>query len=69
MTQSFTNKSFDDRVTGYETKDAQLVNLYLPHNATYLQKINPFEPNKVILKKSSGEIIELFNFEGTKYRY
>ncbi len=51
------------------TEDAQLINLYLPHDANYIQKIDLKEPNKVILKKANGKEIVLCNFEGKKNRY
>jgi uncharacterized membrane protein len=51
------------------TEDAQLINLYLPPNANYIQKINLQEPNKVILKKTNGKELVLCNFEGKKNRY
>jgi uncharacterized membrane protein len=49
--------------------DAQYLNLYLPKDATYIQKININEKNRLILKKTNGELIELFDFEGQKYRF
>jgi 4-amino-4-deoxy-L-arabinose transferase-like glycosyltransferase len=67
---SFTNGTYAD----FEKKtisylDAQMVNLYLPKEALYTQKMNPSEPDKVILKRKNGESITLFDFEGKKYRY
>jgi Dolichyl-phosphate-mannose-protein mannosyltransferase len=53
----------------YSIKDAQLCNFYLPKTATYIQRIDRNEPNKVILKKANGSQQVLFNFEGQKYRY
>jgi uncharacterized membrane protein len=49
--------------------DAQFMNVYLPKNATYIQRIDRNEPNKVILKKANGSQQVLFDFEGQKYRY
>jgi 4-amino-4-deoxy-L-arabinose transferase-like glycosyltransferase len=49
--------------------DAQLVNMYLPKQATYLQRVDPQEPNRLMLHRKSGERILLFDFEETKYRY
>ena len=49
--------------------DAQMVNVYLPKDAQYLQKMNPKEPNKVILKRNDGTVLELFDFKGKTYRY
>ncbi len=53
----------------YSVKDAQLCNFYLPKTATYIQRIDRYEPNKVILKKANGSQQVLFDFEGQKYRY
>ena len=50
--------------------DAQLVNVYLPHDARYIQRIDPGEPNRIVLVKGqTGRKILIFNFEGSKYRY
>lgn len=49
--------------------DAQYLNLYLPKKANIPQKIDVNEPDKVFLKKGSGEKVLIFDFEGTKYRY
>jgi hypothetical protein len=49
--------------------DAQFMNVYLPKTATYIQRIDRNEPNKVILKKANGSQQVLFDFEGQKYRY
>lgn len=50
--------------------DAQLVNLYLPKTANFQQRINPIEPNLLILwQKSTQKPKVIFNFEGLKYRY
>ena len=49
--------------------DAQYVNLYLPHDAEYVQTINVFEPNKILLKKTNGTSIEIFDFKGDTFRY
>ncbi len=49
--------------------DAQYVNLYLPHDADYIQTVDSLEPNKIILKKSNGNKIEIFDFKGDTFRY
>ena len=49
--------------------DAQYVNLYLPHDAEYVQTVNAFEPNKILLKKTNGTSIEIFDFKGDNFRY
>ena len=53
----------------YSVQDAQLTNLYLPHDAQYWQRMDTTETNKIVLVKSSGQRIVLFDLKGTKYRY
>ncbi len=50
--------------------DAQLVNVYLPPTATYWQRIDPSEPDKIVLRKGrTGQRITIFDLQGSKYRY
>ncbi|WP_157830169.1 hypothetical protein [Siphonobacter sp. SORGH_AS_0500] len=50
--------------------DAQLINVYLPKDATYWQRIDPAESDKLYLwQKSTGKKRLIFDFEGAKYRY
>ncbi len=50
--------------------DAQMANLYLPKDAQYIQRIDPAEPDRILLiEGKTGRKITIFNFEGTKYRY
>ena len=50
--------------------DAQLVNLYLPKDAQYIQRIDPNERDRIILVKGrSGKKITIFDFQGSTYRY
>lgn len=50
--------------------DAQLVNVYLPKDARYIQRVDPNEPNRIVLVKGdSGEKITIFDFKGATYRY
>ncbi len=49
--------------------DAQYLNLYFSKKAGIIQRINPYEANKIILKKANGEEKLIFDFEDTKYRY
>ncbi|GAB3901543.1 hypothetical protein GCM10028803_26400 [Larkinella knui] len=54
----------------YAIIEAQLVNLYLPKDATYYQRIDPNEPDKIVLVKGrTGQKITIFDLEGMKYRY
>ncbi|WP_234734125.1 glycosyltransferase family 39 protein [Tellurirhabdus bombi] len=50
--------------------DAQLVNIYLPKEADYYQRIDSTERDKIVLLKGkTGQKITIFDFEGSKYRY
>lgn len=60
----------DSSATKVSVFDALMVNLYLPKEAKFLQKINPNEPDRIILwQKSTQKPKVIFNFEGLKYRY
>ncbi|GAB3994740.1 hypothetical protein GCM10028807_33040 [Spirosoma daeguense] len=50
--------------------DAQMVNVYLPKDAQYIQRVDPNEPDRIVLVKgNSGKKITIFDFKGTTYRY
>jgi uncharacterized membrane protein len=50
--------------------DAQLVNVYLPEDAQYIQRIDPNEHDRIVLVKGkSGKKITIFDLKGTTYRY
>jgi uncharacterized membrane protein len=50
--------------------DAQLVNVYLPQDASYIQRIDPNDRDRIVLVKGrSGEKITIFDFKGSTYRY
>ena len=50
--------------------DAQTVNIYLPKDAQYIQRIDPNEPDRIVLVKgNSGKKITIFDFQGHTYRY
>jgi uncharacterized membrane protein len=53
----------------YSVVDAQLVNFYLPKDSEIIQRVNPNEPDKIVLKRQSGQEILIFDLKGTKYRY
>ncbi len=56
--------------SNYSVADAQLTNLYLPHKATYIQRMDTTQTDRILLKKgNTGRLITLFDFEGTTYRY
>jgi hypothetical protein len=47
--------------------DAQMVNVYLPKDATYIQKINSNEHDKVYLVKATGQRRLLYDLNGHRY--
>lgn len=50
--------------------DAQLVNVYLPKDAQYIQRVDPNERDRIILVKAhTDKKITIFDFQGTTYRY
>lgn len=54
----------------YSIMDAQWTNFYLPKDAEYWQRMDTTEVDKVFLiKGDTGKKIEIFDFEGKKYRY
>ena len=54
----------------YSIMDAQWTNFYLPKDAEYWQRMDTTQTDKVILiKGSTGKRIEIFDFQGRKYRY
>lgn len=54
----------------YSLQDAQLTNLYLPKEATYIQMIDTTEVSKIVLvKRKNQQKIILYDLEGQKHRY
>lgn len=50
--------------------DAQLVNVYLPKDAQYIQRVDPNERDRIVLVKGhSDKKITIFDFKGNTYRY
>lgn len=46
------------------------MNVYLPASATYIQRIDPAEPDRIVLVKGqTGARITIFDFKGSTYRY
>ena len=60
----------ENTYTTHSIIDAQYTNLYLPKDATYYQRMDTTQTDRIILVKGqSGQRITIFDFEGTKYRY
>ncbi len=53
----------------YSIIDAQYTNLYLPKDATYYQRMDTTQTDRIILVKPTGKRVTIYDFEGTKYRY
>lgn len=51
----------------YSVTDAQYINLYLPKNVIFVQKLDTLEINKVFLKKKSGKKIQLIDLKDKRY--
>ncbi|GAB4018719.1 hypothetical protein GCM10028808_54200 [Spirosoma migulaei] len=50
--------------------DAQLVNVYLPKDAQFIQRVDPNERDQIVLVKGhSDKKITIFDFKGSTYRY
>ncbi|UFH52043.1 hypothetical protein [Spirosoma sp. KNUC1025] len=50
--------------------DAQTVNIYLPKDAQYIQRVDPNERDRIVLVKGqTGKKITIFDFQGSTYRY
>ena len=65
-----TDTDMDDNMLPYRVFDAQMVNIYLPPTALFVQRIDSTEYDRVILVKGNTRQKQtIFNFEGTKYRY
>ncbi len=53
----------------FNINDAQWLNLYLDKNKTFIQRLNTLNRDSIILKKSNGKELVIFDFKGTQYRY
>ncbi|WP_266366498.1 glycosyltransferase family 39 protein [Tellurirhabdus rosea] len=54
----------------YSIQDAQLTNLYLPKDATFYQRMDTTQSDRIYLVKGrTGQKITIFDFKGRKYRY
>ena len=54
----------------FSIKDAQMTNLYLPHDATYYQRMDTTQENRIwLVKGRTGQRVLIFDFKGNTYRY
>jgi hypothetical protein len=49
--------------------DAQNVNLYLNDTDSFIQRVDPYMQDSVLLKRKNGQVEVLFDFKKGKYRY
>jgi hypothetical protein len=49
--------------------DAQNVNLYLNETDSFIQRVDPFMQDSVLIKKANGKVLVIFDFKKGKYRY
>ncbi|GAB3956848.1 hypothetical protein GCM10028805_47860 [Spirosoma harenae] len=64
------NEKNDRTFSPVSLYDAQLVNLYLPKDAQYIQRVDPNERDRIVLVKgNSDKKITIFDFQGKTYRY
>ncbi|MBO0929693.1 glycosyltransferase family 39 protein [Fibrella aquatilis] len=54
----------------FSIKDAQMTNLYLPHDATYYQRMDTTQTDRIwLVKGHTGQRVLIFDFKGNTYRY
>lgn len=64
------NEKMDRTYSSVALLDAQLVNVYLPKDARYVQRIDPAERDKIVLVRGrTGEKLLIFDLKGNTYRY
>ncbi|TAE27834.1 MAG: hypothetical protein EAZ91_15700 [Cytophagales bacterium] len=62
------SKEIDETYSKVALLDAQLVNVYLPPNAQYWQRIDPNEQDKIVLVKDRGrQKITIFDLKDVRY--
>ncbi len=49
--------------------DAQNVNFYFNPNAQYIQRVDAFMHDSILIKRKNGDVILIFDFKNGKYRY
>lgn len=55
----------DRNFSNYRMRDAQLTNLYLPKNATFIQKVDTTESDRILIKRKK-EVLEIINLKGLR---
>jgi hypothetical protein len=55
----------DRNFSNFRMRDAQLTNLYLPKNATYIQKVDTTERDRILIRRKK-ETLEIVNLKGLR---
>lgn len=61
------DNAMDRTYLPHSVVDAQYFNLYLPKAPIFVQKLDTLELHKIVLKKASGQRIELMDLKGKRY--
>lgn len=62
------SKEIDETFSKVALLDAQLVNVYLPEDAQYIQRVDPGERDKIVLVKDRGrQKITIFDLKDVRY--
>lgn len=58
-------REHDKNFSNFRMRDAQLTNLYFPKNATYIQKVDTTEPDRILIRRKK-ETLEIINLKGLR---
>ena len=61
------DNAMDRTYLPHSVVDAQYFNLYLPKAPIFVQKLDTLALHKIVLKKASGQLIELMDLKGKRY--
>ena len=67
MANFFDSKHMRNRII--DPTDAQNVNLYLDEKDSFIQRVDSYNRDSIMLNKSNGQKLLIFDFEKGKYRY
>ncbi len=55
----------DRNFSNFRMRDAQITNLYLPKNVTYIQKVDTTEPDRILIRRKK-DVLEIVNLKGLR---
>ncbi len=58
-------REHDRNFSNFRMRDAQLTNLYLPKDATYIQKVDTTEPDRILIRRKK-QMFEIINLKGLR---